>query len=285
MAYIKSQDTPERQGILDRSEVYLNGKPYGLMLGERDAYPVTEARAAVPNRPLSETLDPPIVIATKEPSVEEKALLAARSVAAKPASAVSAGLMKNLGVEDVRPRADAVENAPQARATSPDAVKNLQTSYQSSIDRMVQELEAQAHFVHYAPPAFIPFHKGLYLQLSVTTTLPQTTEGSQYHLAALAFDQHIAHLIRPVLAYFKDCADFDGIDFSTTVRLDQHTGGSALAVELIFPRKGLSAYADFDSTGQQLIDGSFVLINGERVSLNLQAAESVPLGQARTERH
>jgi len=53
-------------------------------------------------------------------------------------------------------------------------VKNLQGSYQSDLDRMVQELNAQAHFVGYAPPAFVPFHKGLYLQLSVTTTLPKT---------------------------------------------------------------------------------------------------------------
>jgi hypothetical protein len=30
----------------------------------------------------------------------------------------------------------------------------------------------------------------------------------------------------------------------------------------------------FDCTGQQLIDAGFVLINGERVSLNLQAAET-----------
>jgi hypothetical protein len=95
-------------------------------------------------------------------------------------------------------------------------------------------------------------------------------------LAALAFDQHIAHLIRPVLAFFKDRSDFDGVDFSTTLRLatDSGTNGSPLAVEFIFPLKLLSAYADFDTTGQQLIEAGFVLINGERVSLNLEAAEA-----------
>ena len=49
---------------------------------------------------------------------------------------------------------------------------------------------------------------------------------------------------------------------------------SSLAVEYIFPVKLLNSYADFDCTGQQLIDAGFVLINGERVSLNLQAAEA-----------
>ena len=94
-------------------------------------------------------------------------------------------------------------------------------------------------------------------------------------MAALAFDQHIAHLIRPVIAHFKDSSDFDGIDFSTTVKLAPDAADSIpVAVEFIFPLKLLSAYADFDATGQQLIEASFILINGERVSLDLQAAEA-----------
>jgi hypothetical protein len=195
-----------------------------------------------------------------------------------PAPTVSPRLLKGLGFPNVAAKVavEPLEKLPAARDSSPDAVKDLQKSYQATLDRMVQELESQAHFVRYAPPAFIPFHNGLYLQLSLTTTLPQAAAGSQYRLAALAFDQHIAHLIRPVLAYLKDRTDFDGIDFSTTVRLaaDPASDGSPLAVEFILPLKLLSAYADFDSTGQQLIDASFVLINGERVSLNLQAAEA-----------
>ena len=167
-------------------------------------------------------------------------------------------------------------NETPSRDTSPTAVKNLQSSYQSGLDRMIQELNSQAHFVRYAPPAFIPFHNGLYLQLSVSTTLPKTAAGSQYRLSALAFDQHIAHLIRPVLEYFKAHEDFDGVDFSSSVRLagDQSPEGSPVAVEFIFPLSLLRTYAQFDSTGQQLIDASFVLINGERVSLNLQIAEA-----------
>ena len=163
------------------------------------------------------------------------------------------------------------------RETSPEALKNLQSSYQAALDRMVQELNTQAHFVRYAPPAFIPFHNGLYLQLSLTTVLPESAAGSQYKLAALAFDQHIAHLIRPSLAYFKgDRGDFDGIDFSTSVRLggDKNPDGSPVAVEFIFPLTMLRSYEQFDCTGQQLIDSGFVLINGERVSLNLEIAEA-----------
>ena len=167
------------------------------------------------------------------------------------------------------------------RDTSPETLKSLQSSYQGALDRMVQELNTQAQFVRYAPPAFIPFHNGLYLQLSLTTALPESAAGSQYKLAALAFDQHVAHLIRPTLAYFKeDHGDFDGIDFSTSVRLggDKNPDGSPVAVEFIFPLTMLRAYERFDCTGQQLIDSGFVLINGERVSLHLEIAEiSFPL--------
>jgi len=211
-----------------------------------------------------------------------------KTVQAPPAPAVSPRLSRDAGVLDrlaqIPARSLAQQPAPPlpladkppSRDTSPDAVKSLQSSYQSDLDRMVQELNTQAHFVGYAPPAFIPFHKGLYLQLSVTTTLPKTAAGSQYRLSALAFDQHIAHLIRPALEYFKGHENFDGIDFSTTVRLagEQSADGSAVAVEFIFPMSLLHTYAQFDCTGQQLIDASFVLINGERVSLNLQMAEA-----------
>jgi hypothetical protein len=95
----------------------------------------------------------------------------------------------------------------------------------------------------------------------------------------MAFDDHIAHLVRPVLGYFK--ADpkqdpkFDGIGFSTTVHVtgkNQPASGSE-AVEFFFPLSALRCYESYDCTGQQLIDAGTVLINGERVSLDLQIAE------------
>ena len=109
-----------------------------------------------------------------------------KTVLAQPAPTVSPRLTGYAGIPDRLAQLPAAILAqqpapappsgdkPSSRDTSPDAVKNLQSSYQSDLDRMVQELNAQAHFVGYAPPAFVPFHKGLYLQLSVTTTLPKT---------------------------------------------------------------------------------------------------------------
>ncbi len=163
------------------------------------------------------------------------------------------------------------EAAPPVSANS---LRTLQDLHQPELDRMVRELGKQANFVSYAPPAFIAFHKGSFLQLSVVTSLKQTAVVSRYQTAALAFDEHIAHLIRPVMAAIKAPADFDGLDFSTTVRLAGTAEGAGVAVEFIFPSTALLGYQDYDLTGQQLINMGFVLINGERVSLELQTAEA-----------
>lgn len=180
----------------------------------------------------------------------------------------------NASVNATVTKVESTEPTMSQRDSSPDALKNLQNTYQSSFDLMLHQLDSQAHFVDYAPPTFIPFHHGIYVQLSMTTVLGESATGSQYKLAALAFDQHIAHLIRPTLEYFKDNQDdLDGIDFSTSVRIADKES-NAVAVEFVFPLNVLRIYKEFDRTGQQLIDSGFVLINEERVSLDLQIAEA-----------
>jgi hypothetical protein len=172
---------------------------------------------------------------------------------------------------------------PASTAPPPAQVKHsdsppaqLETRYRDSIAKMLKDLDPQAHFVVYAPPSFIPFRGGQYLQISLTTTLPANDAGSQYKLAALAFDRHVVHLIRPVLATFKDDGDFSGFDFSTSIHLtgaDAETAGGE-AVEFILPLSALRSYAAYDLTGQQLLDAGIVLVNGERVGVDLQSAEA-----------
>jgi hypothetical protein len=138
---------------------------------------------------------------------------------------------------------------------------------------MTKDLEPQAHFVSYAAPTFVAFRQGTYLELSLNTDLPETAAGSRYKLAAFAFDEHISHLVRPILAYFKSEPAFDGIGFSTTPRLPGKSANGSEAVEFFFPFSALRCYEKYDCSGQQLLDAGTVLINGERVSLDLQIAE------------
>jgi hypothetical protein len=164
----------------------------------------------------------------------------------------------------------------QVRDVSPAAVAALQASSHEVVAKLVKELDPQAHFVAYASQGFVAFRQGIYLELSLNTTLPESAAGSRYKLAATAFDDHVAHLIRPTLAYFKEESKFDGISFSTTVHLASRlpVAGKTEAVEFFFPFTALRCYEKYDCTGQQLIDSGVVLINGERVGLNLQNAES-----------
>ncbi|MGA2716407.1 MAG: hypothetical protein ABSG41_25205 [Bryobacteraceae bacterium] len=163
--------------------------------------------------------------------------------------------------------------APTQPAVAP---ATLDAKYRDTLAKMLKDLDSQAHFVAYAPPSFMDFRGGQYLEIAIATPLAASDSGSQYKLAALAFDRHVAHLVRPVAAYFKDSADFTGIDFSTTARLagTSAEGEGSEAVEFIFPLSALRSYAQFDLTGQQLLDAGVVLINGERVSLDLQIAEA-----------
>jgi hypothetical protein len=162
------------------------------------------------------------------------------------------------------------------RDTSPEALAKIQTENQKIIEVVAKELDSQAHFVTYAPPAMVAFRRGAYLEFSVNTALPANTAGSRYKLAALAFDTHIAKLVRPMMAYFKGDLDFDGIAFSTSIHQGDKPDAAqgSEAVEFFFPVDALRCYETYDCTGQQLIDQGSVLINGERVSLDLQTAEA-----------
>jgi hypothetical protein len=174
------------------------------------------------------------------------------------------------------PVAAAAKSPLPSRDLSAEALQQAQASFQTLFDRIVRELDAQAHFISYAPPTLIAFRNASYLQLSVTTTLAPSDSGSQYRIAALAFDRHVSHLLRPTLAFFNEGPQFDGIVFSSTVHLPGQSEDSALteSVEFFFPMSELRRYEQYDITGQQLINAGFVLINGERVGLELQNAES-----------
>jgi hypothetical protein len=196
-------------------------------------------------------------------------------------------LAKATNFPATRPSARSAAPAPPAavRDTSREALSAIQAALQSTIDKIVAEMEGQAGFVTYAPPSVVSFRKGAYLEFSVNSKLPATLAGSRYKLAALAFDDHIAHLVRPIAFQFQGDTPIDGIAFSTTI----HTGTAPApvatagktavsdgtqAVEFFLPLESLRCYESYDCTGQQLIDAGAILINGERVSLDLQTAEA-----------
>jgi hypothetical protein len=247
---VSAKNENDRQAALLDGHFYFNGEPFILYLSDQAAQ---EAAKQI-----------------GEPSASTAASAKDSGTTKSPTLSASAA--------NTRPRARAGSPVPPAaplRDTSPEALAKMQSAHQKMMDVVVKELDPQAHFVSYAPPAMVAFRKTAYLEFSVNTTLPTAAAGSRYKMAALAFDNHISHVVRPMMAYFKGDLDFDGIAFSTTIHQPEKpaaTQGSE-AVEFFFPVEALRCYETFDCTGQQLIDQGAVLINGERVSLDLQMAE------------
>ncbi len=158
------------------------------------------------------------------------------------------------------------------RIITPTDLKNLKMVHEDDIAKILGSMREQAHFVSYASPEFIGFKEAIYLELPIETDLITVGDPSRYKLAALAFDEHVSHLVRPILAYFENVTDFDGIVFSSTIK--EKGKDSSLAVEYFFNFIPMKCFAQYDCTGQQLLDSGYILINGERSNINLMQAES-----------
>jgi len=283
---VDAKSENDRQAAVLEGQFFFNGEPFLLYLSDQAAADAAKRLDQVP----------------------------ATGAAAKE-TGVKATLQPPAANMRTAPRTAPTVPPPPPRDTSPEALAKIQSEYEKIVGVVVKEVDPQAHFVSYAPPAMVPFRKNAYLEFSLNTTLPASAVGSRYKMAALAFDEHISHLVRPMMAYFKGDLDFDGIAFSTTIHLeeksqpaaappqspqptklskdklqgktdrvqdkaeatpsDQATSGQGTeAVEFFFPIEALRCYETYDCTGQQLIDQGSVLINGERVSLELQTAEA-----------
>lgn len=236
----KSDD--QKQAAILEAKVFLNGQPFSLWLQE--GAPTEEWKERNDAEP-----------AKKQAVVETAAVTS--NPAASNSPSVSANLMKT-------------SPAPM-RIFTQESLSKLQRQNDDTITRMTKDLDTEAHFLPYVAPSFIGFRQGAYLQLSITTRLNAAAGTSRYKLAALAFDEHVSHLVRPVLNYFTQDSNFDGIDFSSTIHLADDS--SPLGVEFFFPFRMMRCFATYDCTGQQLLDSGTIVINGERSALDLQIAE------------
>jgi hypothetical protein len=236
----KSDD--QKQAAILEAQVFLNGQPYSLWLQE-----------GAPSEEWKEKYTP------LPPAGKQPVEVANAATNSRPSSnpSVSAGLMNT--------------SATPMRIVTPESLAVLQRQNQDAIDRLVKGLDGEAHFVAYAGPTFIGFRQGAYLQLSFSSSVNAPSGSSRYKLAALAFDEHVSHLIRPMLDYFPPEIDFDGVVFSSTVHLGE--GSQAEAVEFFFPFRMMRCFATYDCTGQQLLDSGTIVIDGERSALDLQIAE------------
>jgi len=238
-----TNDDQKQAAILD-SELFLNGEPFILWVKDASPSEGWKAEHAPPVVPSSNMAEP-----AKGSSSAPNATI--------PNSTVATSLLKPTSMP--------------VRIFTPEDLNSLQSQNQAVINQIVSELNREAHFLPYAAPLFVGFRQGAYLQLSLATPLHATAEASRYKLAALAFDEHIASLVRPVVDFLPADVNFEGIAFSTVLHLSDASASEA--VEFFLPIRTMRCFAAYECTGQQLLDSGTILINGERAALNLEIAE------------
>jgi hypothetical protein len=265
-AYGRVSSDDERQEILNRSEIYLNGKEFGLALSGREPIDIGARAKAVPGT------------APVSPAAASNA--GARLATVNPAllpGAARGETSSSAADSQASPAMSAASgSSPPSPATpaTPAMAEQLQAQFQAQLDALEKEGVAKFHFVDYAPPFFAVFRNQLVLQVTLRNSLRFDKEASSiYKRAAQSFDLFLAPQLKDLLEKIPADAPFDGLDISLLNQLGADPRGSSEAIEFIFPRKAVRQFVEAEITNQQLIDQSVVLVNGVRITLNLQLVE------------
>jgi len=268
----------QRQEILNRSEVFLDGKEFGLALGKKEPLDVeTLDRSSPPqagptrspdnsetsSRSSSRLVSPPLV--PPELRMQPQSDVATPPPAGPPAAQPIAG---------TAPSTPTV--SPGDSPATPAAVDadRLQSQFQVQLDALAKLGLEKFHFVSYAPPSFVIYRNQVMLQLTLRNTIHFSQDStSLYKRAAQSFDLFLAGQLKDILDKIPDDAAFAGYDITVLNQFGTDAHSSSEAIEFICPRNALRRFVDADITNQQLIDQSVVLVNGVRIALTLQLVE------------
>ena len=162
--------------------------------------------------------------------------------------------------------------APPA-ATQSDADR-LQSQFQSQLDAYAKELVSRFHSLDYAPPSFGVFRNQIVLQITLRNTSRFNRDTTSiYKRAAQSFDLFLGPQLKDLLEKMPAGSEFNALDISVLNQLSPDSKTSSEAIEFVFPLQIARKFVDSDITNQQLIDQSVVLVNGMRISLDLQRVE------------
>jgi hypothetical protein len=272
-AFAGAGSDSKRQEILNRSQIYLDGKEFGLALGQQEALdPEAMGKTISPRTdPTPAAADPaagyrgsPTLVSPKLLPPRPKSTIEPDLPAALPGQSTMAGT----------PATPAVTAGDRPTpATAADA-EHLQSQFQAQLDALTTTGQAKFHFVDYAPPSFVIYRDQVVLQMTLRNTLHFPSDsGSIYKRAARSFDLFLATELKDLLDKVPADAPFDAYDITVLNQLGTEPRGSSEAVEFVCPRSVLRQFVNADITNQQLVDKSIVLVNGVRIALNLQLVE------------
>ena len=280
--FFQTSRDSDRQDILNRSDIYLDGKEFGLALGEKDALNVEalDRSARQSSNPVNQHPAAPVKQNSSARLPHDAGGLA-RTDPGSPAStrnpndnvtAEAQGISPAAGGSPVHAQPEA-NSAPAAPATQADADR-LQAKYQAQLDALAKDGATQFHLVDYAPPSLVVFRGEVFVQLTMrnpTEFAKETT--SIYKRAAQSFDLFLAPQLKALTDKLPADNEITGMDITVLNQLAAAPKPASEALEFICPVKSLRQFTDAEITNQDLINQSTVLVNGVRIALDLQKVE------------
>jgi len=255
----------DRQEILNRSLIYVNGEEFGLSLLDKD--PVFVDKVA---RSRSKKVD----ATSTAGSATSVARLTRSQPNLLPGSAGNASSSPVAPGEARGETGGKMDLSTTKPAAKPEDAERLQSQYKSALAAFAKDGEAKFQFVNYDPPAFVVVSKQLALQMTLKNTQKFDPEkASIYKRAAQTFDLFLAPKMADILAKAPDDDAMEMFDFSIVNALASTGKERSEAIEFVIPKGPARQFAASEITNQQLIDKSVVLVNGVRIALNLQLVE------------
>ncbi len=271
-AMSRAADDPGRQEILNRSQVFISGKDYGLSLTERDPLNVETLPRSIPAKPDATSSARSSSLASRSPLL--KPVITPPIAAPAPAEPAPAAPPSTAMAGTNPPSSAAADSLLVTPAATKADADRLDEKYAPQLTALAKEGAAKLHFVTYAPPTFMLFHDQIALQMTLKNSLQfGPAKGSIYKRAAQSFDLFLAPLLKDISERISPSVEFQLYDFSVLNKLSPTAKETSEAIEFICPRKALKQFVNAEITNQQLLDQSIVLVNGVRIALNLQLVE------------
>lgn len=254
LRFAQLHDDQDRQTIISDSEVYVSGERFGLALGKIDAVLVQDFKK---KDSTVRTQDRGSSVRSMETTGRSSSLNLS-GVKNNPATATGSG------------HTDSFVTAPPL---APADVDELQSKNQSALEAFGKEVNSILRQANRSAPDLALIKGTLYLQFTLRNPEAFSKDGtSLYKRAALSFDTFLAPHLADILAKLPAIPDLAGLSITVLVN-SSATASSSEAIEFMCPLAGLRSFTGFEITNQELIDQSIVVVNGVRISLNLQQVE------------
>lgn len=247
ISYAQSRDAEERQDILNRSDIYVNGKAFGLALLQRNPFPVESLERSVP----------------RHLRTVEDAAASEKSSIKLPRQPVKLPALT-----------DASSAIGREEASTGNFVNaaNEQMQFKQQLYALTIQGREKLHLDPNAPLAFEAYGDQVALHITLLNPLSyQNSTPSIYKRSAQGFDLVVAPELNSILGEIPGEAQFSMLRFTLIGKDEGNTKDEV--IDYICPLDAIRSLTVNTITSQDLIDRSIVMVNGVRIRINLQLVE------------